>query len=105
MLEFSALGNANWKTEETSELEKSNVAQESHATRRLSQAAEKGPPSPALFEKHPSGAKAHTDIAAFAARLKSCPDTSCFSKGSKIRLCCRTPEKIDWNEFFRSLFK
>ncbi len=26
-------------------------------------------------EKHPSGAKAHEDVAAFTARLKSCPDT------------------------------
>jgi hypothetical protein len=73
MLEVSALGNANSKTEETSELEKSNVAQESQAALRLSLTVEKVHSAPVVFEKHPSGAKAHVDIAAFAARLKSCP--------------------------------
>ena len=35
----------------------------------------------ACWCKFCSGAKAPSCISAFAARLKSCPDTSCFSKG------------------------
>jgi hypothetical protein len=39
------------------------------------QAAEKGLISGEFDEKHPSWAKARVDLIAFAARLKSCPDT------------------------------
>jgi len=48
------------------------------------QAAEKGPSAPVLPEKCPSGAKAHADIANFAARLKSCPVTKPVTKPSRI---------------------
>src|ERR1019366_5558406 len=33
-----------------------------------------------MSEKLPSGAKAHIDLVASSARLKSCPDTSCLSE-------------------------
>jgi hypothetical protein len=39
------------------------------------EAAEKGLILDETPEKHTSGAEAHVDFAAFAARLKSCPDT------------------------------
>ena len=39
------------------------------------QAAEKGEMTSEAPEKHPSGAKAHVDLIALAARLKSCPVT------------------------------
>jgi hypothetical protein len=39
------------------------------------QAAQKGLHSTRMPEKRPSGAKAHVDLIAVAARLKSCPVT------------------------------
>jgi hypothetical protein len=50
------------------------------------EAAEKGLDLKARFERHPSGAEAHVDLSAFAARLKPCP----FKAGAR-------------SEFFRSL--
>jgi hypothetical protein len=37
------------------------------------EAAEEGLDLEARFERHPSGAEAHVDLRAFAARLKPCP--------------------------------
>jgi hypothetical protein len=54
---------------------------------RALQAAEKGQMPNEKPEKRPSGAKAHVDLIALAARLKSCPDAS-----------------RDLLAFFRSLF-
>ena len=42
-------------------------------------AREGGKESGAISENYPSGAKAHDDLAASSARLKSCPDTKPFS--------------------------
>jgi hypothetical protein len=47
----------------------------------LQQAAEKLGTGGAQFEKHPSGAEARIDFAAFAARLKSRPDTELTTLG------------------------
>jgi hypothetical protein len=40
----------------------------------------------AYSEKHPSGAKAHVDFAAFTARLKSCPVTKPLHTKNEIAL-------------------
>jgi hypothetical protein len=40
----------------------------------------------AYSEKHPSGAKAHIDFAAFTARLKSCPVTKPLYTKNEIAL-------------------
>jgi thiamine-monophosphate kinase len=48
-----------------------------------------------VSEKRTSGAKAHIDSVAFAARLKSCPDTNQrFSAASEALLCGLRPPRI-----------
>ena len=44
------------------------------------QGAEKVLISPGKPERHTSGAEAHVDLIVLAARLKSCPDTSCLPR-------------------------
>jgi hypothetical protein len=52
------------------------VSFQSRVMKRPLQAAEKGMIPNEKAEKHPSRAKAHVDLIALAARLKSCPDAS-----------------------------
>ena len=56
-----------------------------------------------VFEKHPSGAKAHGDSGGFAARLKSCPDAKPGELGSGAGVPSGAEAPINSAGFVRGL--